>query len=195
DCGEVLLLEEGKQLLMISDGMGVGQKAAMQSWTALSLVSRFLEAGFSRDTAIDTVNAALALRGREESFVTLDLCLLDLYTGEAEFIKTGGAPSFIKRGNSVKMIKASSLPVGMLTKVEKEVISDRIFPGDMIIMASDGLLDAENQNDAEWLCKFLEQINASTPQEVAEFLLAKVISMTGGRLKDDITVLVAQMAA
>ena len=111
----------------------------------------------------------------------------------ADFIKTGAAASYIKRGSSVRAIKGSSLPVGMLYHVEKEVISEQIMPGDMIILASDGLLDMDIDEEGQWLTRIIEQAAANTPQALAEYLLDKVISISGGKIKDDITVLVAQM--
>lgn len=193
DSSEAVLLDNGKKILMLSDGMGVGQKARSQSAYALELISRFLEAGFEQHTAIDAVNSAMTLMGSEESFVTLDICLLDLYSREAEFMKMGGAPSFVKRGKEVRLIKGSGLPVGMLNKVEKDVIRERLLPQDMIIMASDGLLEGDNQYDAEWLRRVLEVTETNDPQEMAEQLLDKVLGVTGGRIKDDITVMVTKL--
>ncbi len=195
DCSGTILLDEGKQLLMVSDGMGIGQKAALESGAALSLISRLLEAGFREDTAIDTVNGALSLRANEESFVTLDLCLVNLYNGEVEFFKTGGAPSFIKSGNEVRIIKGSSLPVGMIAPVEKERISEQVEAGDVVILASDGLLEIDDEIDTQLLGRILEQAPRLGPQAMAEYLLEKTVSLNGGKIKDDITILVAQIEA
>ncbi|NLF80817.1 MAG: SpoIIE family protein phosphatase, partial [Clostridia bacterium] len=118
DTGSTILLDDGRQLLMISDGMGSGSKAAAESSAAISLISRLLEAGFQQSTAIDMLNAVLALRGDAADFVTLDICVVGLYDGKVDFIKTGGSSSYIKRGGTVKVINGSSLPVGMLTSVE-----------------------------------------------------------------------------
>jgi stage II sporulation protein E len=196
-CGDSVrsvLLNEGKHLLMISDGMGIGQKAAMESSAALSLIFRLLEAGFSRYTAIETVNSALALRAEGESFVTLDFCLLNLYSGEAEFIKTGGAPSFIKSCGKVKEIKGRSLPVGILDKVEMESVYQELSRDDIIIMISDGFLDAEESESSPLITRLLEQAPALPPQELAEYLLEKAIALNGGNIKDDITVIAAAIA-
>ncbi len=195
DCGGTVLLESGLQLMMISDGMGAGATAAREANAALSMLSRLLETGFTRDTAIDTVNAAMALRSPSETFVTLDLCMVNLYNGQAEFVKTGAAPSFMKRGNEVKVIEGRSLPVGMLTAVEKEVIEEQIQVGDMIVMASDGLLDVGNKTDTEWLASVLAQYQGQDPQGLAEYLLHRAVDISGGRLRDDITVLAVQMTA
>ena len=73
------------------------------------------------------------------------------------------------------------------------MISEQIMPGDMIILASDGLLDMDIDEEGQWLTRIIEQAAANTPQALAEYLLDKVISISGGKIKDDITVLVAQM--
>ncbi|MDR2712468.1 MAG: stage II sporulation protein E [Clostridiales bacterium] len=193
DSSDAILLEEGRQLMIISDGMGVGAKAASQSGNALSLISRLMQAGFIKDTAIDTVNAALALRSNEESFVTLDLCILDLYSGQAEFIKTGGAPSFIKRGSSVRTINSSSLPAGILTNIDKEVVEAQLQPGDIIVLASDGLLEIGHRNDLEKLVRIISAADTQTPQELAEYLLTEIIRLNEGKIRDDITIMVARL--
>lgn len=193
DSGGSILLDDGRQLLMISDGMGSGSEAAAESSAAISLISRLFEAGFTQETAINTLNAVLSLRGDAERFVTLDVCVLDLYDGKINFIKTGGSSSYIKRGGTVKVIPGSSLPVGILANVEQETVQEQVFPGDMIILASDGLLDMDSQGEGQWLSRVISQAVVNNPQSMAEYLLDKVISVSGGKIKDDITVMVAQM--
>lgn len=193
DTGGSILLDDGRQLLMISDGMGSGEEAAAESSAAISLISRLLEAGFSQETAINMLNSVLSLRGNAEQFVTMDICVLDLYDGKVNFIKTGGSASYIKRGGTVKVINGSSLPVGILSSIEQETIHEQVFPGDMIILASDGLLDMDSQEEGQWLSRVISQAVVNNPQSMAEYLLDKVISISSGKIKDDITVMVAQM--
>lgn len=200
DSGDSVTLGEGRQLLMISDGMGVGIPAAMKSGSAVSMLTNLLEVGFDRFTAVDTVNTALLLQGGEEAFVTLDMCIIDRYDNSAEFIKTGAAPSFIRRAERenrdarVEIVKNASLPVGMLQTVDKAVFKVQLEPGDMVVMASDGLLDADNQTDIDWLVNLLEDNAIEDAQLMAEFLLGRAVSISNGRMRDDITVLVAKIA-
>ena len=194
DSGDSVALGEGRQLLMISDGMGVGLAAAMKSGSAVDMLTRLLEVGFDRYTAVDTVNTVLMLQGGEEAFVTLDMCIIDRYDNTAEFIKTGAGPSFIKRGGRVQIIKNASLPVGMLQTVDKAIYQEQLQPGDMVIMASDGLLDADNKTDLDWLVALLEDSSIDDAQMMAEYLLGRAVAISGGRLRDDITVLVAGVA-
>lgn len=194
DSGDSVALGEGRQMLMISDGMGAGLPAALKSGSAVNMLTHLLEVGFDRYTAVDTVNTVLMLSGGEEAFVTLDMCIIDRYNNSAEFIKTGAAPSFIKRGGHVQVIKNASLPVGMLQTVDKAVYQAELAPGDMVIMASDGLLDADSEQDLEWLIRLIEDNAIDDPQLMAEFLLERAVTISGGRLRDDITILTASIA-
>ena len=194
DSGDSVTLGEGRQLLMISDGMGAGIPAALKSGSAVNMLTHLLEVGFDRHTAVDTVNTVLMLQGGEEAFVTLDMCIIDRYENSAEFIKTGAPPSFIKRGGEVKIIKNASLPVGMLQTVDKTIYQAQLEAGDMVIMASDGLLDADSEQDLEWLVHLIEDNNIDDPQQMAEFLLERAVTISGGRVRDDITILTAKIA-
>ncbi|NLF80349.1 MAG: SpoIIE family protein phosphatase, partial [Clostridia bacterium] len=75
----------------------------------------------------------------------------------------------------------------------QETVSDQVFPGDMIILASDGLLDMDAQEEGQWLSRVIGQAVVNNPQNMAEYLLDKVISISNGKIKDDITVMVAQV--
>lgn len=194
DSGDSVTLGEGRQLLMISDGMGAGLPAALKSGSAVNMLTHLLEVGFNRHTAVDTVNTVLMLSGGEEAFVTLDMCIIDRYDNTAEFIKTGAAPSFIRHEGRVQVVKNASLPVGMLQTVDKSVYRTKLAAGDMVIMASDGLLDADSEQDVEWLINLIEDAATNDPQEMAEYLLERAVKLAGGRVRDDITILTASIA-
>lgn len=193
DCTNHILLPEGKQILMLSDGMGVGKKAALESETSLNLLEKLLETGFNEHVAINTINSVLMLRSKDETFATLDICVVDLYTGEVDFIKIGAGPSFVKNKGGVKIIRASSLPIGILHTVEMETVKEVIRPGDMIVLASDGLLDTGHKmEDAEsWIAGIIESSTERNPDKLAESLVKNAVNLGGGKPRDDISVLVA----
>ena len=101
-------------MVVLSDGMGVGEKAASESQAAINLLESIIDAGFVPDLAIRTVNSALYLRNREESFTTLDICLFDTFSGKAVFSKIGAVDTYIKRGWELIRIESASLPAGIL---------------------------------------------------------------------------------
>ncbi len=63
-----LELERGEFLLGLSDGMGSGSMACKESEMVLDLVERFLEAGFSVETAIRMMNSAMVMKGADDLY-------------------------------------------------------------------------------------------------------------------------------
>lgn len=82
-----LELRDGRQVFILSDGMGSGGKACQESRATVQLVEQLLLAGFRSQPVIRTVNTILQLRSREESFATLDILQIDTSQGKAEFLK------------------------------------------------------------------------------------------------------------
>ncbi|WP_027339863.1 stage II sporulation protein E [Halonatronum saccharophilum] len=179
---------------ILSDGMGVGAKAHKESKAAVSLLKKMLEAGLDYEFALHTVNSTLCLRSSEDTFATVDLFSVDSKTGRGEFVKVGSASSFIKRGSDISMIKSTSLPIGILNKVDIEPNSLQLQDKDMIIMMSDGVLDT-NDNltiKEEWILKILKNNLINDPQSLAQYILDKAAS-EGNNNSDDMTVLVIKV--
>lgn len=187
--------DDGTYLTIISDGMGSGPEASTESKLAVDLIEKFIEAGFTQKTAINTVNSIMAMKFNEdEKFTTMDLNLIDLYTGETEFIKIGGVASFIKRGDEVKVIKCNSLPFGILDAVDTNSEKLQLKHGDIIVSISDGVLDVDKNNLGSyyWLEEYLKYSD-SNPAELSRNILDKAISLSNGRVRDDMTVLVSKI--
>ena len=108
----------------------------------------------------------------EEKFPTLDLNVVNLYTGEASFIKVGAVPSFIKRGRNIKKISSNMPPFGLVDELEIESQTIEVKSGDIIISVSDGVLEANkgSNEDSNWLIKFLAT-GVREPKQLAEDIL------------------------
>ena len=192
-------LAHGKYMLALSDGMGIGSKAADESRVVISLLENFLEAGFDLDTTIRTINSTLLLRSQDEIFATADLCLLDLVTGKADFVKIGAVSTFIKRGDYVEVVKASSLPIGILDSIQLEKASLRLKDEDTIIMITDGVLDNSSKGEKaeDWLIEVMDSLDTRNPQEMADYIMEAVLALKdhkkGKALGDDMTVMVTRV--
>lgn len=184
---------EGRYMIAMSDGMGSGRAANMESTTTISLLEKLMEAGFERNTALKAINSVLVLRSCDESFATVDMGLIDLYSGIGEFIKIGAAPTFIKTGRDVEIIKSSALPVGILDEVDIESHIVEFRNGDMIVMVSDGVVDSNETLKEKWVIKALREFDSGNPKDVADYILNKAKEHYGDKLKDDITVVVSKI--
>lgn len=189
-------LQDGTYMTVISDGMGSGPEAEQESSAAVELIEKFTKAGFSKNTAINTVNSIMTLKfDTDEKFSTVDLNSVDLYSGEVDFMKVGAVASFIKGNNKVEVIKSKTLPIGVLDKVDIDTISKKVKNGDIIVMLSDGVLDYNNESvgKTDWIVDYLEKANNNNPKELTEGILSKALELSNGKVKDDMTVIVSKI--
>lgn len=186
---------DGKYIVALSDGMGSGRRANVQSRATINLLEQFMESGFDKDTTVKLINSILVLKSSDDSFATIDMSLIDLFSGEVEFVKVGAVPTFIKKKERIETIKSASLPAGILSDLEVELVHKKVDSGDFIIMISDGILDSFNlQNDSEnELLDYISQVDTINPQEMAKSILDKAYSNCGQNPIDDMIVLVAKV--
>ena len=184
-------METGNLTAVLSDGMGSGDKACADSTMVVELVQRFLEAGFQMEMAIQMINSILLSGGEQSNMSTLDVCSLDLYSGECHFIKVGSSSSYIKRQHLVDRISSGNLPLGIFQKPDVESIGRTLMDGDYIIMISDGILDALSQGIGEdMLSEFIGSLTVENPGEMANTILRYCIQQSRGHIRDDMTVMV-----
>lgn len=188
-------LEDGKLLVALSDGMGSGEKAKKSSKVAIHMLEKLLTSGFDKDISIDLINSTIALNTNKETFATLDIGIFDLYTGKVEFVKNGACPTFIKANRKVDMIKAISLPTGILDKVDLIAYDRDLEENDIFVMCSDGILDANEEyaNKELWVQEVLEDLETDHVQKIADILLKEAIDHNYGKPKDDMTVFVCRI--
>lgn len=185
----------GNYSVIVSDGMGSGPEAGQESKSIVELMEKFIKAGFSDLTAINAVNSIMTMKfSEDEKFATLDMQNIDLYTGEATFIKIGAVESFIKKSKEVQIVSSKTLPFGILDNPDVDIVEKKISNGDMIITISDGILDVGmEKNNYMWLNNFLEENKIKSPKELAIEILEQAKILNGGKVKDDMTVVVSKV--
>jgi stage II sporulation protein E len=188
-------LGNGKFAVALSDGMGNGERANIESSTALAVLQQLLQSGMDERLAIKSVNSVLMLRSADEMFATVDMALIDLYSASTTFLKIGSTPSFIRRGSEVIPISANNLPVGILNEIEVDLLRIQLQPGDILIMMTDGIYDAPGyaMNKELWMKRMIQEIQVESPQEMADCLLERIVRHLDGEIVDDMTVIVARI--
>ena len=186
-----LRITNEKTLMALCDGMGAGERAARASTLALSLVENFYKAGFPDEIIMYSVNQLLTFTG-QDVFSALDMCVFDLATGDVDFIKVGAPDGFIKRAREVEVVEAGSLPLGILDEIEPKITKAVLTAGDMVVLVSDGILDVFG-GERVALAGFINNLDVTNPQQLADQLIAEVTALADGYPGDDCTVTVAQL--
>ncbi len=189
-------LEDGKYLLAISDGMGSGPDAMKSSKVAIKMLERLLKAGFDKEVSLNLINSALIANNKDDMYATLDMQILDLYAGNMEFIKNGACPTFIKRKKEVQLLKSVALPTGILENADLVVYDYDLQDGDILIMCSDGIIDANSEyiNKELWVKYLLEDLQTDDAKQIADIILNEAIDSSFGIQKDDMTVIATKIS-
>ncbi|MDR3600129.1 MAG: SpoIIE family protein phosphatase [Desulfosporosinus sp.] len=174
---------------VLSDGMGVGENAAKMSATALSLLEQLLTTGFDPEGAVQALNSILVLRSPEESFVTIDMAILDLESANLKLIKVGASSSYLITPDGVKAFASSSLPAGILNQIDTPVIEAEMQSGETLILLTDGVQDVLKEG-TDWIRDFLERTTFNKSQEIADQIGQEARRLSGGDLDDDGIILV-----
>lgn len=187
----LLELPGGKQGVILSDGMGAGQAAFRESAMVVEVLEELLCAGFPKETALQMLNTAMVMGREEVKFSTIDMSIFDLYTGKCEIVKAGASTTFIKSRNKVERIKSTSLPIGVMSNLEIDNTELQLTDGDMIIMITDGVMDALPVGEQDFLMQMIiEGTQINNPKEIAHHILEQVLECSGEIPLDDMTVLV-----
>lgn len=179
-------------IMMLSDGVGSGREAGQSSDVVMELMEALLQAGESAESAALFVSSTFSTVLEEGKFPTLDICEVDLNQGSCEICKAGAVTSFIKTGSVVERIAGGGTPLGFFPQEEMPVIRKLIDHDHYIIMVTDGILENMNGENTEAVfAEYISQLDYKNPKEMANKILQFAILRAGGKVKDDMSVLVA----
>lgn len=181
--------ENGNMIFILSDGMGTGGMAAIEGALACEVLSDLLKSGMNIETALKITNSALLLKSDDESLAAIDVVFINLYTGQARFIKAGAAASFIKTSEKTQKVELSSLPIGIFKNISFFSQNETLNVGDWILILSDGAIFP----DELWIEESLKNNKLLDSQNLAEDIVNKAIKNRENNYDDDITVIAVKI--
>jgi len=179
----------GNYYAVLSDGMGTGLRAAVDSSLTVTMAVRLIKAGFSCQSAIKLVNSAMLLKSARETLSTFDAVKINLYTGKASFFKAGACRSLVKRKSRIIEVDAVSMPLGILGDTGIDEQSVQLGAGDLVLLGSDGAYEYTGEAVKNAFSVSLNESASSISQRV---LLEAKKSRKSGH-SDDITVIAIRL--
>ena len=134
-------IAENKYFVALTDGMGHGESANRTSLMVLELVKSMFAIGLDNDLILQSINKLLLPAGLD-NFSTLDACVIDLNLAKCDFIKLGSSVSVLKHSCISEVVSCESLPIGIVQNIKPTIVSKNLYVGDMIFVASDGVVDS-----------------------------------------------------
>jgi stage II sporulation protein E len=191
-CGDTISCfkdDKGNLVALISDGMGTGGRAAVDSMMTVNLMEKMIKSGLSFDCALSLTNSALMVKSQEESLATVDMTVFNLFTGKTEFLKAGAPFTYVKKRGRVMKKEIPSIPAGILNEVKFTRESCTLSGEDMVVMISDGAII----DDDQWLLSLIKSWKEGSCQDLAEAVVDEAIRRNEGYKDDDITVVVIKL--
>lgn len=175
---------QGRFVVVISDGMGTGGRAAVDGSMAVSIISKLVKSGLGFDASLSAANSALMVKSDDESLATADILCVDLFSGDAEIMKAGAPVTFFRKSGKIVRVEPSSLPAGILTDIRLTHDELELSDGDLVVMVSDGAIALSD----EWIGAMMRDFEGGDVQELVNDIIDE--AMIGSKLgrDDDITV-------
>jgi serine phosphatase RsbU (regulator of sigma subunit)/PAS domain-containing protein len=197
DVYDFLTLPDGRLAVALGDVTGHGIDAtadmAMTKFVFRSLTPEHPEPGdflaFANEVAVGELAA--------EKFVTLVYMTVDPTTGELVCASAGHPqPRLVRSDGPVEAIEAGGLALGIEPGQVYDEVNDRLAPGSLVVLYTDGVVEARGSDGELWGHDRLDACLAAhrelPAREVAEQTIASCREFAGGDLEDDCAIVVVK---
>jgi sigma-B regulation protein RsbU (phosphoserine phosphatase) len=163
-----------------------------------------VDEGLEAARLIERLNVQVAKHSPASRFITFFYGLYDPRTGVLQFVNAGHLPPVLLRANGQfdRTVAGSpgGLALGMFDHATYQTSQLTIEPGDVLVLYSDGITEAENPEGKAFeeagLEAVLTRVSSGDPNEIGAAILASVeIYAADARLADDLTTLVVKRAS
>jgi len=198
DFYDFLQLSSGEWMGVLADVSGKGMPAALLSSMVLGALSMEFRSRTQPQEILNRVNQLLCEKSLPSQFVTLFLFLLSPH-GTGEFISAGHEPAYVFRAATGKIeeLASDAYILGLFDFASYQSRALHLYKGDILVVYSDGLTDAQNQREEmfgeERLLQIIQQEAPSGSYAIEQKLLKAVEEFTQGVPQtDDITFVVVE---
>ena len=196
DFYDVLPLPDGRVLVALGDVAGKGSPAALLMALLLAMMRTLIDEGLEGAALVRRLNAQIVKHAPRSRFITLFLATLNPATGELAYVNAGQNPPMLRRSTGrYETLRTGGIALGMFEHADYESGRTLLGPGDIVVMYSDGVTEAENIEgqpfDEAGLQHVMDGRDWASAKELGWATFAAVEQHSRERrLLDDLTVLV-----
>ena len=196
DFYDIVPLTDGKVLVALGDVAGKGSPAALLMALLLAVLRTLVDEGLEGAELVRRLNVQIMKHAPRSRFITLFLATLNPSTGELSYVNAGQNPPMLRRATGrYETLSTGGIALGMFEGSTYESGETVLGPGDVIVMYSDGVTEAENLEgqpfDEAGLQQVVDGRDWGSAKELGWATFAAVEQHSRERkLLDDLTVLV-----
>lgn len=139
---------DGRIGILVADVSGKGMAAALLMATTRSILRSVIDAEGRPGAVLHRANALLTREIPKGFFVTCLYGLLDPATGRLVFANAGHNLPVVQRGAATSLLRARGMPLGLMADMVYEEQATTLEPGDLLLLYSDGLVEAHDAGRA-----------------------------------------------
>lgn len=194
DFYDFFYMDENHFAFLIADVSGKGVPAALFMMNAKSLLKSNMLSGYKLDIAINKTNNELCAMNNARMFLTAFIAVLDIRTGEIEFVNAGHNPPLIKLNDKFEYLKSNNnVVISAIENFEYKSSKIVLKPEDSIFMYTDGVVEAQNIKEEFYgndkLMNVLNEENLSPKDNIIKVKTDVDTFSDGANQYDDITML------
>ncbi|MCS7044712.1 MAG: PP2C family protein-serine/threonine phosphatase [Bryobacteraceae bacterium] len=187
-----------RPLLCVADVAGKGISASLLMATIQATLRALLVFPLELTDLVNRANALLCGSMPGNRYATLFTARYDAASGTLEYVNAAQCEAILaRRGGGIELLEATGLPIGMFPGVHYEARRLELAPGDVLVIYSDGVTDAQAPTEEEFglerLADCVRRLAGGTAQQICDGVLEAVSQFVEETPQyDDITVMVAR---
>ena len=199
DFYDVIPLPSGRLGILIADVAGKGMGAALYMALSRTLIRTYaVEYETQPGLVLAAANRRIITDTRVGLFVTVFYGILDPFSGELTYSNAGHNPPYVlnaRDGNTVEELDRTGVPLGILDDTRWQQGTTHIAPGDVLLLYTDGITEAQNAQEAffdeDRLQEIIRASLGRSARDIQDNLIAQVGAFVGDAPQsDDITLMV-----
>ena len=188
--------------IILGDVTGHGLSAALMMASARAMLrSNIRHAPGDISTILYEFNNELTADSDPDKFITLFLGVLDIKKKTITWASGGHDPAirYTAKTQEIEQLAADGLPVGFLRDTPFESSGPlRLEPGDILLIGTDGIWEAENEHDEmfgkERLHRLVNKNKDKSAAEICRIIVDSVLEFCGTKKpQDDVTVVIVKV--
>jgi sigma-B regulation protein RsbU (phosphoserine phosphatase) len=158
--------EGDEQVIVIADVSGKGMAASLLAASFDALLMGPIEVGQPTDEICSKVSRRLFKKSPPERYVTAFIAALDPGSGRLSYTNAGHNPGLLFRADgSVQRLEANGTPLGLFPLVEYERVETTLAAGELLLLYTDGITEANNPQGEEFGLDRLQNVVARYTRE------------------------------
>jgi phosphoserine phosphatase RsbU/P len=188
-------LPDGRVAVCLADVSGKGLPAALLAAQLQGTLRALSREALAPDALCASLNQSLVEQLSPEQFVAFVFGAFDAERGELTYVNAGHVPPLlVRRDGTHERLESGGPVLGQIADAVYSAGTVRLAPGDRLVLATDGVLEATAGSGEELgedrLCAFVSSLSAEDVGRLPEAILDEALSFAEGTLHDDATVVV-----